>query len=198
VNKYRQAIGEMARSQDALRAVDHEIAKRLLAKVVGDVGELHVMAELAERGLGSPMRRGPMAGFDILLNSDGPRVEVRTSLLKNEGLFSGDIHFYGWTVTSRMRKGDCKFDVLIGVALHEPLRTAEFYIFTRREALSLQETRIPRFPSIERKINLFESEEAYERARSQKPRLVSEYEGYINLHRNEFLGRWDKLSLTST
>jgi hypothetical protein len=198
MNKYRQAIAEIARSQDTLRAVDCDIAKRLLAKVVGDVGELHVLAELAERGLGSSSRRGPMAPFDICLDTDGLRIEVKTSLLKNEALYSEDIRFYGWTVTSRTQKGGCKFDILVGVALHEPPRTAEFYIFTQQELLRLKEVRIPRFTSVKKKIHLFESEEAYKCARSQKRDFVCDYEGHINLHRNEFLSRWDKLRMTST
>ena len=62
--------------------------------LVGLCGELLVKSKLLENGIPFISKGGGQAGFDIMLKN-GKKIEVRTSLLKNEGIYPKDIMFYG-------------------------------------------------------------------------------------------------------
>ena len=55
---------------------------------------LLVKSKLAENGIRF-LSKGGQAGFNIELKDSGKRIEVRSSLLKNEGIYPRDIMLYG-------------------------------------------------------------------------------------------------------
>jgi hypothetical protein len=186
---YKKAIEEILRFKEAFDSIDPKIPTRL----VGELGEFYVLDRLEESGFKKLRHKGGQAGFDVYIEDNGKRIEVRTSLLKNEGLYPEIVQFFGWRVKNRNQKKEGKFDIMIGVALDETFKEPKFYIFTHEEAFSVQDVEIGRFKNVQKKIHLFESEEAYKEAIKSKPELVTKYEIYINEHQSEFLNRWDKI-----
>jgi hypothetical protein len=71
-----------------------EVKGKVPTSLVGLAGEFLVMHKLTQKGLefGS---RGAQAGYDIRL-MNGRKLEVRTSQLKDEGLFSEPVELWGW------------------------------------------------------------------------------------------------------
>ena len=161
-------------------------------KLVGEIGELYVLRELEKRGY-SLEHKGGQSGFDILIKNLEKKVEVRTSLLKNEGTYPKQVQFYGWRVKNRNQKKERKFDIMIGVALDKTFTEPKFYIFTYKEAFSVGDVNIGRFKNVQKKIHLFENQRAYKKAVKSKPALVTKFERYVNTHQSEFLDKWNKI-----
>jgi len=192
MNTYKKAIKGIVRFKEAFDSIDPKIPRKL----VGELGEFYVLERLErleDLRFKKLIHKGGQAGFDIHIEENDKKIEVRTSLPKNEGLYPGNVRFFGWRVKNRNQKKEVKFDIMIGVALDETFRNPKFYIFTHEEAFLVQDVEIRRFKSVQKKIHLFESEESYKEAIRSKPELVTKYERYINKHQSEFLNRWDKI-----
>ena len=129
------------------------IYPRIPRKLVGEIGEFYVLQKLQEMGL-EPEHKGGQGGYDIYLRKTDKKVEVKTSLLKNEGVYPDkSILFWGWRVENINQKKTNKFDFLIGVALNDHFSKPKFYIFTHKEAFSVGDTLIGRFSNIKKKIH---------------------------------------------
>lgn len=169
-----------------------KVAPRIPRKMAGDLGEFYVLQAMEKLGYDFTHKSG-QAGHDILLNNPVKRIEVRTSLLKNEGIYPQGINFYGWRVKDREARREDKFDILICVALDDTFKKPKFYIFTKKEAFSVGDVHIGRFPRIQKKITLFENRTAYKKAVKVRPKLVTKFERYFNLNSRVFLDKWSKL-----
>ena len=167
--------------------IDPKVPKKLLSLL----GEYYVLRELKKRNI-KVEHKGGQSGYDIYLPVLNKKIEVRTSLLKNEGLYPEHIAFYGWRVTEINQRED-KFDFLIGVALDLSYEYVRFFIFTQKEALSVGDVAIKRYPKIKKKIHIFDTLEELEEAKEEEPEIVTDYEVYINKNPKKFLNRWDKI-----
>jgi hypothetical protein len=182
---YKEAIKEILRFNDAFYDIDTHVPSKLL----GVLGEYYVLDRLDALGYNSIVYKGGQSGYDILVN--GRRVEVRTSLLKNDGGYP-DIYFYGWKVqTKKQKKG--KFDILVCVALDKTFKKPKFYIFTSKEAFSVDNTENKRYPSLKKHIHLCENKKAYKAAFAAHPDFVTGFEMYINEFPQEFENQWEKI-----
>jgi hypothetical protein len=169
------------------------IAPRIPRKMAGDIGEFYVLQAMQKLGYDCTHKSGQV-GCDIILNGTARRIEVRTSLLKNEGIYPKGINFYGWRVKDRGARSEDKFDILVCVALDDSFKKPRFYVFTKQEAFSAGDVHIGRFPRIQKKITLFENPTAYKKAIKTKPKLVTKFERYFNLNSKVFLNKWSKLN----
>jgi hypothetical protein len=185
---YQNAIDCIIRFKKSIDKFDPKIPNKL----VGDIGEFYALCELQRKGF-SVIHKGGQAGFDIYLNNLNKRIEVRTSLLKNEGVYPKEILFYGWRVKNRNQKKEKKFDILIAVGLDDTFTKPRFYLFTYKEAFSVGDVNIGRFKNVQKKIHVFKNENLYKAALKSKPALVTKFERYINQHQSEFLNNWKKL-----
>jgi hypothetical protein len=184
---YKKAIKEILRFNEAF----FDINPRVPSKLLGVLGEYYVLDKLEGFGYKDFVYKGGQSGYDILVN--GRRVEVRTSLLKNDGNYP-DVYFYGWKVqTKKQKKG--KFDVLVCVALDKTFKKPKFYVFTSKEAFSVDDREIKRYPSLKKNIHLCESEKAYRAAIAAHLDFVTGFECYINEHPQEFENRWEKITV---
>ena len=184
--KYLQAYQAIRRLAELLT----ELNEKAPTLLVGFCGELLVKSKLAENGIRF-LSKGGQAGFDIELKDSGKRIEVRSSLLKNEGIYPKDIMFYGWRIKDR--DSEVKYDYLVCVAFDEELTNPRFYIFTRDEALQAGDVSIPRFKKVQKKLHLFRSVEEMERAIKERPKYVTEWERYVNLNSGKYEDRWEIL-----
>ncbi|MCX5709679.1 MAG: hypothetical protein NT088_02995 [Candidatus Omnitrophica bacterium] len=189
MSTYKRAIKEIIRFKSTFDALGNS---RVARKLVGDIGEYYVLRELEKRGF-SPDPKGGQAGYDIYLPNNDIRIEVRTSLLKNEGLFPKEVQFYGWRVKNRGQKTDDKFDFLVGIALDNSFKKPKFYIFTHKEAFKVRDVNIGRFRNIQKKIAIFENAKAMKEAIKAKSKEVTPYEKYINRNQGQFLNKWGKI-----
>ena len=186
---YSKAIREILRFRRAFDRIDHKMPKKL----VGDLGEFYVLQKFEKLGL-HPEHRGGQGGYDIYLKSIKKRIEVRTSLWKNEGVYPDPkIRFWGWRVENFGQKRNAKFDYLVGVGLDDRFADPQFYIFTHKEAFSVGIVVVGRFKNIKRKIHLFENRRAYQEAVKLKPKLVSPFERRINTFPARFQNQWRKI-----
>jgi len=162
--------------------------------LLGKIGEYYVHLELLKRGVRT-IEKGGHSKYDLHLPKEPSRdechVEVRTSLLKNEGVYPKDILFYGWRVETKGEKTPFPFDVLIGVALKKDFSDPQFYLFTKKELLQLQKVNMSRFKNVRRKIHLFPDTLTLKKAIAAKPEIVTWFERQINRKRNKYLNRWD-------
>lgn len=184
------AIKESIRFRKRFKDLGNEygfVSKRIL----GDVGELYVIQKLKELGYNFEPRGGH-CGCDILLTDQNKKIEVRTSLLKNDGLYPRGILFYGWRILSEGGRRD-KFDYLICVAMDDHYKAPKFYVFTSQEAMSVENVRIPRYTRIRKKINIFPSLRVLRLAVKAEPSLVTKKERYFNLNKRKYLNKWSKL-----
>jgi len=165
---------------------------RTALKLKGDIGELYVLRELRERGYECE-ERGGQAGCDIYLPCSDTRIEVRTSLLKNEGVYPPGIEFFGWRVQNRDQGSVKKFDILVCVALSRDFSIAKYYIFTHKEAFSVGNVHIGRFNNVKKKIHLFKNMSAFKRAIKSRPELVTAFERRINRNPKSFQNKWMKI-----
>ena len=186
---YTKAIGTIINFKKAFDKIDPQIPRKL----VGEIGEFYVLQELKKLGF-RPEHKGGQGGYDIYLKEINKRVEVRTSLLKNEGVYPNEaIRFWGWRVEDRNQKKAKKFDYLIGVALDDNFSKPKFYIFSYEEAFSVGNVKIGRFKNVKKKVHLFENKMAYKKALKLKPNLITPYERQINLNPYKFLNKWNKI-----
>lgn len=162
-------------------------------KLVGEIGEFYVLKELERLGFG-PEHKGGQGGYDIYLKKLNKRIEVRTSLPKNEGVYPDEkIRFWGWRVENRNQKKIEKFDYLVGVALDDNFEKPKFYIFSYKEAFRVGDTIEGRFKNIKKKIHLFKNKRMYFKALKLKPRLITPFERQINNRPSLFLNKWNKI-----
>jgi len=169
------------------------IEPRIPRKLVGEIGEFYALKELKRMGL-NPEHKGGQGGYDIYLKNIDKKIEVRTSLLKNEGVYPDNkILFWGWRVENRNQKKSEKFDYLIGVGLNNDFSKPRFYIFTYKEAFSVGDSVIGRFGNIKKKIHLFENMKSYKKALKLRPKIITKFERKINMTPSLFLDKWKKI-----
>lgn len=162
-------------------------------KLVGEIGEFYALKELKRLGF-EPEHKGGQGGYDIFLKKLNKKIEVRTSLWKNEGVYPDKtIKFWGWRVENQNQKRSEKFDYLIGVGLDDNFSKPKFYIFTYKEAFRVGDITIGRFKNIKKKIHLFETKISFKKAVKSKPKLVSPFERIINANPSRFLNKWKKI-----
>jgi len=186
------------------KKVFDDINPKIPKKLMGELGEFYTLQKL-ERLSFCLEHKGGYGGYDIYLKEIDKKIEVKTSLLKNEGVYSDKtIYYWGWTVERRSqkktkkaknknRKKIRKFDYLIGVALNDDFSKPKFYIFTYEEAFKVGDVEIGRFKSVKKKIHLFKNRKVYEKVSELKPTLVTPFERKINCHPSKFLNKWDKI-----
>ncbi len=185
---YAKAIQEIIHFKKTFDKIDPKVPK----KIVGILGEFYVLRKLEKLRL-RPEHKGGAGGYDIYLGIN-KRVEVRTSLWKNEGVYPDKtIRFWGWRVENKNQKKERKFDYLIGVGLNDDFLKPRFYIFTYEEAFRVGDTTIGRYNNIKKKIHLFENKKAYYKALKLKPKLVTSFEREINRSPSRFLNKWKKI-----
>jgi len=186
---YTKAIKAIIHFKKVFDRIDPKTPKKL----VGEIGEFYVLKELKRLGF-EPEHRGGQGGYDIYLKKLDKKIEVRTSLPKNEGVYPDEkILFWGWRVENRNQKKVQKFDYLIGVVLDNNFVKPNFYIFTHKETFRVGDTMIGRFRNIKKKIHLFENKKAYSKALKLKPKLVTSFERRINKFPSLFLNKWEKI-----
>ena len=186
---YTKAINAILKFKRTFDKIDPKIPRKLVA----EVGEFYALQKLEKIGL-QPEHKGGQGGYDIYLRKNNKRTEVRTSLWKNEGVYPDQsIQFWGWRVENRNQKKSEKFDYLIGVGLDEDFAKPKFYVFTYKEAFSVGDTLIGRFKNIKKKIHLFETKNAFQKALKLRPKLITAFERKINLKPSQFLGKWNKI-----
>jgi hypothetical protein len=189
-NKYNKLIAEIIKFKEAVEDIDNT---RLPHKLVGELGEFYVIKKLQSMGFSKIVHKGGHSRYDILLGNENLRIEVRTSLLKNEGIYPKGINFFGWKIKTKGQKDEQPFDILIGVALPESFKKPTFYIFTHQETEKLDTISGGRFSNIKTKIHLFKDTETLMNALKAKPALVTKFERYINKYPEKFINRWDKI-----
>src|SRR3989338_3804186 len=179
---YTKAISAILQFKRTFDKIDPKIPRKL----VGEIGEFYALQKLEKMDL-QPEHKGGQGGYDIYLKKINKRIEVRTSLWKNEGVYPDEtIRFWGWRVENMNQKKSEKFDYLIGIGLDDDFNKPKFYIFTYKEAFSVGDTMIGRFNNIKKKIHLFENKRVYQKAVKLKPVLVTPYERRINLNQSKF------------
>lgn len=187
---YNIAIKEIIKFKKIFDPINPALPRRL----VGEIGEYYVLRKLKKLGFRDIEHKGGQSGYDIYLGDINKRIEVRTSLLKNEGTYPKDVIFFGWRVKNRRQKTNvAKFDFLIGVALKNSFKKPKFFIFSHKEAFSVGNIDIGRFKSVQKKIHLFKDRKALMKAIASRPMFVTKYEKFINTHQAKFLERWDKI-----
>ncbi len=190
MTSHTTAIKEIIKFKKIFDPINPTLPRRL----VGELGEYYVLHKLKKLGFRGVEHKGGHAGYDIYLYDIDKRIEVRTSLLKNEGSYPKDVMFFGWRVKNRdQKKGVVKFDFLIGVGLKNSFKKPKFFVFSHKEAFSVGNINIGRFKSVQKKIHLFKDRKALMKAIASKPRFVTKYEKFINTHQTKFLDRWDKI-----
>lgn len=166
----------------------NELNIRFSKSPLGDTGELYVWLELEKNGF-KPTLKGGSSKVDITL-ANGKGIEVRSSLLKNEGIFKKGINFYGWRVQTAT--STINFDYLICVAVDDDYSNPRFYLFTKQECERLRWIeKYPRFTSIKRKILLFENWNSYLKGRKQRPEIFSRIEYHLNKNPEKYQDKWD-------
>jgi len=189
-NKINKLIKEILHFKQSVDKIDYS---KLPNKLMGDLGEMYVIDKLFRLGYKNIEPKGGHSRYDIYLHDTDKRIEVRTSLLKNENVYPKGIDFYGWAVERTTQKIDDKFDILIGIALPQSFNRPKYYIFTREETKKLGTVTGGRFSNVSKKIHLFKNENNLKQAIETKPKQVTSYERYINRNPDKFLNRWDKL-----
>ncbi len=166
--------------------------ERVPRKLVGNLGEFYVADALVKNGFDVELKNG-QAKCDILVNKT-IRVNVKTSFFKDEGKYQDGIKCFGWRIQTKEQKNVDNFDFLIGVTLEDSFEKPEFYVFSKKETVNLQEIKLKKFANILKKIDIFGSIADMEKALRTDKEAISGYEDYINRHKEEFLNRWEKIS----
>ena len=185
---YKNAVKEIVRFRDIFNKLDPKVPRKL----IGSLGEYYVLRELKKRSFSVELKGG-QAGYDVYLPDIGRRIEVRTSLLKNENPYPEGINYFGWRVKNRRQKSAKKFDFMVGVALKDSFRLPKFYIFTHKEAFSVGDVNRGRFRNVQKKIHLFKNIATMNRAIKVMSGYVTPYEIYINKNPKKFLDKWGKI-----
>lgn len=173
--------------------IESDKKKKIPKRLVADLGEIYCLNELSNR-FDDVTPKGGQGSFDIRVGEYNKRIEVKTSTLKNDGLYKKQIDFWGWTVSREGQKNEHKFDILLGIALDNSWRNPEFYIFDYDEAyVNNSNVQLKRFKNIQKKIHIFQSEDDLAIAQSISPDEITEREVYFNDHKSEFQNAWDKI-----
>ncbi len=189
MKNYKKAIKTIIEFRKAFDGIDPKVPRKL----VGDIGEFYALQQL-ERLAFEPDHKGGHGGYDIYLREINKRIEVRTSLLKNEGVFPKGINFYGWRVENRNQKKSEKFDYLVCIALNDNFIQPRYYIFTYQEAFKVGDVNIGRFGNVKKKIQLFKNRTTYKNAlKSKQAYLITPYERKINRSPSSFQNKWEKI-----
>ncbi len=160
--------------------------------LIGLAGELLVKTHLTESRI--PFEaKGGQAGYDILLRDreSKNRIEVRSSTLKNEGLYSEKIMFYGWRLQNWNE--EIGYDYLVCVAFDDALSNPRFYLFRRDEVEKANDVWIGRFGKVRKKLHLFRTLDEMEKAVAEKPELVTQWERTVNQEQKEYENCWKTL-----
>lgn len=192
---YDSVIGLITSFKENIERLEIEPEKmeKIPKKLVGDLGEFYVLKELCAR-FDEVKPKGGQGSFDICVGQYKKRIEVKTSTLKNDGLYDKKMKLWGWTVSRVNQKKEQKFDFLIGVALDDKWKTPVFYVFDYYEAyLKNSNVTLKHFSSIQKKIHIFQNENDLKTAQSLSSSQITDQEVYINLHNSEFIERWDKI-----
>lgn len=190
---YQKAIDHILSFKHDFETLNIQPEKKVKVpkKLVSELGELYVIRELLEH-FDNVVPHGGQAKYDI--NVGKTRIEVKTSLLKNDGLYDKQIQFWGWTVMRADQKDNKKFDFLIGVSLKEDWSVQGFYVFSHDDAVTNNpDVKIKRYPSIRRKIHIFQNDQDFLKAKQVCPEEVTDLEKRIIRNNNDFLNRWDKI-----
>ncbi len=190
----KQAIKAIVQLKQRLARLKKQSLLRIANKLLGSLGELYVMSELQEQGY-QPQLKGGQAGYDIFLDDKPPRrIEVKTSVLKKEGVYSEVVLYFGWKVESWNQKKKNKYDVLVCVAMNDCFKKHDFYIFSREDISRLDSVpKVGRFTSVKKKIHLFENKKGFQKAVKEKPAYVTSLERVINKNPQRFRNQWDKI-----
>lgn len=189
--EYQKAIRRIIRFKEKFDNIDIEYNEKIPEKLKGILGELYVAYKLQKKGFSGIERQRPYSPFDIYLKQFDKKIEVRSSFLKNEGIYPKPIQYYGWTVL-RAKEKHPKYDILICVTLDKSLKNPAFYVFDNNDVEKIGEVKLW-MKGVKKKIHLFNDEESYQNAKSTEPKLITEYEKYINENPDKFLDRWDKI-----
>lgn len=181
---------------DEINKIDPGKELKIVGKLIGPLGEMYANRELLKRSY-TVEPKGGQSGCDLIVDPN-VRIEIKTSLLKNENIYKKS-QFFGWTVKTVNQKKGKKFDIMICTALDGALKP-KFFIFTYDEAFLVGDVNFPeenhnwRYRStIQKKIHLFENEKSYLEAFKEKPWLITPYEQFINIHPKRFLNKWEKI-----
>ena len=168
---------------------------KLPGGLLGYVGELYVLQKLKELRY-NPQYKGGHSSYDIYLEKARKRVEVKTSLLKNDGEYHDkNIKFWGWAVEHRGQKKLKKFDYFICVALNDDFSNPRFYIFTYNEAFRVGDVNVRRYTNIKKKIHIFKNAYAFKKACLDDPKkkALTPSERKINCNKPLFQNKWKKI-----
>lgn len=154
--------------------------------MVGLAGEYLAMSWLTERRI-QFRPKGGQAGYDLELLS-GSRIEVRASLLKDEGLFYKEekIRNYGWRLKDKDK--DMKFDYVFCIALDKKkLDNSKCYVLTRKEAEKAPSLEFKRFKKVEKRLWIYADLATMKRDKRDKPNYVPKWEEKINKNKDKYL-----------
>lgn len=165
--------------------------------LVGLAGEYLIMQKLTEKGL-KVHPKGGQGGYDLEL-SGGTKIEVRTSLLKDEGVFTKEkkIRNYGWRLKDRNK--DINFDFILCVELDQGnISASKCYVLTAKEVERAPPITVPRFKKVEKRLWIYRDLQTMKKAKRDKPEYVPPWEENINQNKNqyEFENRWKMLLQT--
>lgn len=146
--------------------------------------------------------RSGQSGYDLLLGLNGKksRIEVKTSTLKNEGLWKDKdlpetpecrllrkVYAWGWRFGRKGKYGAEKFDLAVLVALEgregcDPFNwnLEHFFTIPESEFRRLEEKKTPHFTSVRRSIYLFENPRHVTILRRKYPDFVKSFDEYFN------------------
>jgi len=156
--------------------IDPDKKKKIPKKLVADLGEFYILRELCNR-FKEVLPKGGQGSYDIRVGEHKKRIEVKTSTLKNDGLYDKQMKFWGWTVSRENQKREHKFDILIGVALDDTWKKPEYYVFNYDDAcVKNSNVKLKRFKNIQKKIHIFQDVKDLELAKSISPIEISEQE----------------------
>jgi len=172
-----------------------QVKGRFPTFLTGLTGEYLVMAWLMKKGL-KFHPKGGQAGYDLELQG-GIKIEVRTSLLKDEGIFSKEkkILNYGWRLKEKGR--DVKFDYVICVALDERnVENSKCYVLTKSEVEKAPSIEVGRFKKVEKRLWIYRDLQTMNEAKRDKPKYVPKWEENININKDKYLleNRWSLLA----
>lgn len=190
---YNGAINAIISFKNQFETLDIKPQKKekVPKKLVSELGEFYVICQLLKR-FNDVEPKGGQAHCDIKVGSK--RIEVKTSLLKNDGLYDKKIQFWGWTVKRANQKENNKFDYLIGVALDQTWKKPVFYIFTYEEAFTNNpDIKIRRYPGIQKKIHIFQNEQDLSNAKRISPFEVTDLEYRIISNPLDYADQWSKI-----
>lgn len=192
MENYKKAIKIIVEFRKKFNNLDKDENSKVPRKLVGEIGEFYALQKFKQLGF-EPKHKGGQGSYDIDLIKINKRIEVRTSLLKNEGVYPKEIYFYGWRVQNKNQKNDKKFDYLVCIALDNNFIKPKFYVFTYKEAFKVGNVNMGRFRNVKKKIHLFKNKAIYKKALKSKKKLITLYEQKINNNPFLFKDKWKKI-----